>query len=121
MLRATTTAAPDIDGVIVHLAGTAGMAEADQLEMLLNGIAAGRPRRVVFDFTGLELLTSICIGELITFRKTVRVETEASGAAGRVVIAGAVKGINQSLRFTRLDELFDLYPDVATARAALKA
>jgi anti-anti-sigma regulatory factor len=121
VLRTSTTPAPDIGGLIVHLSGTAGMAEADQLQMLLNNIVSGRPRRVIFDFTGLELLTSICIGEMITFRKSLLAEVAAeTGEKGRVVIASAAKGINQSLRFTRLDELFELFPDVGAARAALK-
>lgn len=122
MLRTSTTHATDIEGVIVHLSGTAGMSEAGQLSMLLSSLAAGQPRRVILDFTGLELLTSICIGELITFRKSVMSACEVDGRGqGRIVIAGAQSWINQSLRFTRLDELFELFPDVESARAALKA
>ena len=96
------------------------MAEADQLQLLLNGIAAGQPRRVIFDLAGLELLTSICIGELITFRKAIMSAATEDGRGGaRVVIAGAAPGINKSLRFTRLDELFELFTDADAARAAL--
>ena len=77
---------------------------------------------MILDFEGLELLTSICIGELIVFRKNVLSACEADGrGTGRVVIAGSRPFINQSLRFTRLDELFELFADVDTARAALKA
>ena len=124
MLRTSTTHATDIEGVIVHLSGTAGMADLDQFSMLLDSIAAAAPppRRVILDFEGLELLTSICIGKLITFRQSVLSACEADGrGTGRIVIAGAQSWVNQSLRFTRLDALFEMFPDVATARAALKA
>lgn len=98
------------------------MAESGQFSMLLNQLASGQPRRVVFDFSGLELLTSICIGEMIAFRKSVMSSLAHDGRGpGRIVIAGAAPGINQSLRFTRLDELFELFQDVDAARATLKA
>lgn len=121
MLRTSTTTAADIDGVIVHMSGTAGMSEAAQLSMLLTAVLAGQPRRVVFDIGGLDMLTSICIGEMITFRKSL-MDAAAHDTRGpaRVVIAAAKPGIGQSLRFTRLNELFELFADVESARAALK-
>lgn len=121
MLRTSSTTAPDIDGVILHLSGTAGMAESGQLSMLLSQVVAGQPRRVIFDFSGLDLLTSICIGEMVGFRKSLMTGLESDGRGpARIVIAGARPGINQSLRFTRLNELFELFADVESARAAMK-
>jgi len=122
VLRTSTTPAPDIDGVIVHIAGTAGMTEVGQLTTLLSAVVAGQPRHAVIDMTGLDLLTSICIGEMVAFRRAVIAAGRESGApSGKVVIAGAREMINKSLRYARLNELFELYPDVAAARTALKA
>jgi hypothetical protein len=97
------------------------MSEAGQLAMLLTAVVAGQPRRVIFDVGGLDMLTSICIGEMITFRKSL-MDAAAADTRGpaRVVIAAAKPGIGQSLRFTRLNELFELFADVESARAALK-
>jgi hypothetical protein len=128
MFTITTTPEPAIDGAVIKLTGSF-MAEAgQQLQMKLTFALAGHPRNVVLDLTGLEMISSLNIGELVSFRRAILAGPPAEeGAAasgttpyGLVVIAGASPMIQKTLTFTRLDQLFPLYPDIPSAIAAVQ-
>jgi len=111
---------PAIDGIIVRLSGAATFEESGRLQELLAPLAEACPRGVVLDFSKLEIITSLCIGVLVAFRKGVIAGPPDEHQPGRVVIASASAGINRSLKFTRLDDLFELFDDVSSAVAALR-
>lgn len=99
------------------------MSDAGQmLQMKLTFLMAGHPRNVVLDLSELEMISSLNIGELVTFRKGIMAGppgTQQAAPFGRVVIAGASPLIEKTLTFTRLHELFPLYPTVQDAVAAI--
>ena len=125
MFTITTTPEPAIDGVIIKLTGSLMADAGQQLQMKLTFALAGHPRNVILDMAGLEMISSLNIGELVSFRRGILAGppgTPAGGAPyGKVVIAGASPLIEKSLTFTRLDQLFPLYPDMASALAAVQA
>lgn len=125
MFTITTTPEPSIDGIVIKMTGAATVDAGPKLQMKLTFAVASHPRNVVLDMSELEILTSLCIGELVSFRKATLAgrpgEHDGDGhPPGLVAIAGASELINKSLRFTRLDQLFPLYPDVASALAAIR-
>lgn len=140
MLVIETNIEQAIHGLIIRLQGAAVVDYADDLERSLNAAVARRPTNVVLDLQGLTIITSLCIGKLVVFRKAViagaapapagparkvmvseiRGDRANDGPHGRVVIAGAKEGVSRSMKFTRLDELFELFPTVEAAVKALK-
>jgi anti-anti-sigma factor len=100
------------DGVVVLvLRGSADIHCEVLLEEVLAKIAKGRPRRVIFDLRGIDILTSLAIGVLVGFRARVMNE------GGSVVMAGTPEPIARTMRFTRVSELFQRYGTVEEARA----
>lgn len=120
MFTVTTDRERGPDGVVVKMTGAATMEAAPQLSMALMRVVAGHPRWVVLDFSDLQLLTSICIGELVAFRNGVLRGRGGGEAGGVVVVAGATEFVNRSLTFSRLDTVFPLYPSVDAAIASVK-
>jgi anti-anti-sigma regulatory factor len=59
----------------------AGVLEAGVLEASLSRLAARRPARVTFDLSGLQFISSLAMGSLVTFRRA------AARAGGRVCLA----------------------------------
>lgn len=109
----------------MQLAGSATVNEAELLQEQLALIADDRPACVVIDMSKLDIITSLCIGVLVSFRKTVLAGRPAAerledSEPGLVVVAGASPFVNKSLAFARLDQVFKLYPDVDSATAALR-
>jgi anti-anti-sigma regulatory factor len=140
VLLIETIPEPVIDGLIIRLQGAAVVDHAEQLEKSLTAALAKHPANVVLDLRELAIITSLCIGKLVVFRKGVisgagtktaagqpvtvaeiRGDRENEAVHGRVVIAGAKEGVSRSMKFTRLDELFELFPTVESAVKALKA
>lgn len=126
MFTITTTPEPAISGLIIKLTGSLMAESGQQLQMKLTFALAGHPRNVVLDLTGLEMISSLNIGELVSFRRAILAgppgtDTSDTIPYGQVVIAGASPMIQKTLTFTRLDQLFPLYTDVPTAIAAAKA
>jgi anti-anti-sigma regulatory factor len=122
MFTVTSTPEPAIDGVIVKMAGAATGTAGAELQMKLTFIVAGHPRGVIFDFSALEMISSLNIGELVAFRKAILAGPPGYHGSdyGKAVIAGASPMMLKALTFTRLDQIFPLYPDVASAIEALR-
>ncbi|MFT3683804.1 MAG: STAS domain-containing protein [Phycisphaerales bacterium] len=122
MFSIKATPEPSIDGVIVKMSGAATGTAGAEMQMKLTFVVAGHPRGVVIDVSELEMISSLNIGELVAFRKAIMAgPPDHHGAAyGKVVIAGATPMFEKALTFTRLDAIFPLYPNVASAVEALK-
>lgn len=99
---------------IVGLRGSADIHSTDQLQQALDALAAQKPKAFVLDLSGVDILTSLAIGVLVGFRKSVM------DAGGTVVLSGVPEPIAKTLRFTRVSELFVRYGTAAEASAALR-
>ena len=97
---------------VVKLVGAADLAGAETFDHHLTLLSARRPGRVVFDLAGLTMISSICIGSLVAFRRG----CEARG--GRVALAAPNEFVGDALRRSRLDVIFPMH---ATVEAALGA
>jgi anti-anti-sigma factor len=101
-----------VDGVVVVAMRGSGDIHCETiLQEALADVAKKRPRRVILDLRGLDILTSLAIGVLVGFRARVMHE------GGSVVMTGVAEPIVRSMRFTRVSELFQRYATVDEARA----
>lgn len=122
MFTFTTTPEPSIDGLVVKMAGSATGEAGAQIQMKLTFIVAGHPRAVIVDMSALEMISSLNIGELVSFRKAILAGPPGhhGGPYGKVVIAGASPMILKALTFSRLDQIFPIYADIPSAIEAMK-
>ncbi|MDP1663194.1 MAG: STAS domain-containing protein [Phycisphaerales bacterium] len=101
------------DGVVVvALRGSADIHSDAVLEEALERVEVAKPRRVVFDLRGLDILTSLAIGVLVGFRARVL------HRGGTVVMACVPEPIVKSMRFTRVSALFQCFRTVEEAHAS---
>lgn len=124
MFTITSRPEPSIEGAVIQLIGDVMSDADDKLQTTFAAVIAQRPRNVVLDMSGLEVISSTNISELVKFRKEIVLgsldrEGGQTKAQGRVVIAGAPVMIQKTLQFTRLDHLFPLYHDVPSAIVSL--
>ncbi len=102
---------PGPDGVVVvALRGSADIHSDAVLEEALARVEVARPRRIVLDLSGLDILTSLAIGVLVGFRARVLQRS------GTVVMAAVPEPIVKSMRFTRVSALFQCFRTVEEAR-----
>jgi anti-anti-sigma factor len=57
--------------VVVRVAGEAGVRQAAELTAALLGPSAGRPALVTLDLAGLNFISSLAMGVLVSFRRGV--------------------------------------------------
>ena len=63
----------DRDGVkLVVLRGEAGVAEAPDMSALMIDLAASRPKKLVFELTGLPFISSMAMGEMAALAAALR-------------------------------------------------
>jgi anti-sigma B factor antagonist len=79
----------------------------------IAAVAAGRTRLAI-DLSGVELLTSAGMGALIS------IDRECRSRGGRTALFGLSDQLLGLLRTTRLDRIFTVQPDEASALAALR-
>jgi anti-anti-sigma factor len=101
------------EGPLVRLRGEAGVAEANFLETSLLPLIATRPARVTFDLTELQLLSSLSMGALVTFRRAV------VRAGTRVYLAPNLHPtVREALERAQLMGLFEAAGDTPAAGPA---
>jgi anti-anti-sigma factor len=101
------------DGVtVVRLIGAADLSGAATLERAIMLLSARRPARVVFDMTRLSILSSLCIGALVSYRRA------CADWHSEVVLAGATGPVEAALLRCRLDQLFTIAPSLESALAS---
>lgn len=102
--------------VVVSLQGSADIHSESDLEREFTKVAGAKPRLVVIDLHGVDILTSLAIGVLVGFRTRVMAE------GGRVAVARVPETIAKTMKFTRVSELFSSYATVedAVARESAK-
>jgi len=86
----------------------AGTVKAEALALI------GADADVVVDLSGISFLDSTGVGVLVSLFKAAR----KNGRDAR--FAGIAPGVRSVLEVIKLDRIFDLYPDAASAAAALR-
>jgi len=87
------------DGVKLVLRGSADIAAADVMQRQFLPVTVTKPRRVLIDLSGLDLISSIAMGALVHFHHGVRQH------GGEVVLCGATGVVLDSLRRAQLDRM----------------
>jgi anti-sigma B factor antagonist len=100
----------DNDILIISADGGLNSQNADQFVNELETLIEGGQTKIIVDCTRLEHITSYGLGVLV------RLHTKLAKRGGSVKLA-CVKGlIEQLLAITRLNSIFEIYPDVNRAR-----
>ena len=109
------------EGVLV-LAFTEPLLEAAAVEEALAAVAETECRKVVLDCRAVHSLVS---GSLYPghepFKPLVALLRRLEGDGGRLVLCNLDAGIEEVLRITRLNTLFEIQPDLHQALSALGA
>jgi len=94
---------------VVAIAGSADVnASATLREALLGAVEAGKTR-IVCDLSETDFICSDALGVLV------RAFLKARARGGFVHLARPQASVRQVLETTRLDHLFEVFPDVASA------
>jgi anti-anti-sigma factor len=101
--------------IIVSLSGSANLASEPLLDRETTRMAAARPALLVLELSGLELITSLAIGQLVALAHSIRRH------GGDVVLAGVPELIIQVLDRTRLRTFFRTFDSVESALASSQA
>jgi anti-sigma B factor antagonist len=96
--------------VVIELAGRVMLGpESQKIETLLSELIAGGKRRFVFELSGVRHMDSTGIGRFISALNQV------IQAGGKMRLAGATGVVREGFRVTRLDTVFEFFPDVEAA------
>ena len=96
--------------VIVKLIGEARM-DVEDAQFQLDRVIVHHPKTIIVDCSQLNFLSSIGMSLFVNLNRT------AKKSQGTVTLAGLQPRILESLTHARLNELFKLAPDLATALA----
>ena len=98
--------------LVVGVQGSLDRKTSDGFLERIDALIEGGVQKLVLDCTGLEYVSSLGLGVLVRVRKRF-------ATAGRDIrIAGVSGTVAEMLRITRLDRVFDFYPDVDAALQA---
>jgi anti-sigma B factor antagonist len=84
-------------------------------EHIANFIEANRPKRVIFDFKGVKFFSSRVLGMLLEARATL------ATWQGQVFISSINPQLHRVFKITNLDQVFEFFPDAASALNAPRA
>jgi len=96
--------------VVIRVTGRVMLGpESKKIEKTLDELITQGKRRFVFDLSGVEHMDSTGIGRFISALNKVR------QASGKLRMAGAARGVREGFRVTRLDTVFEFFPEVESA------
>ena len=96
-------------GVLVKIVGDAGVTQVAKLEHELSMVMLRRPPLVVLDMAQLSFVSSLGMGALVSFRRSV------TNKGGQVRLANVPPMIRDGFRRARLDLLFPMFDTVDAA------
>lgn len=99
--------------VVVRIAGTVQLAEADELSAQLPGLMSTEATSLILDLSDLEFISSLGIAAFVKVHRTARERS------GRVVIVNPRPPIANLLRITRVSELLPIFGSLEAARTAV--
>lgn len=104
------------DGVLTILVRDQRMVDEAQLEQLEKDIAAlldkSTEDKVILDFQNVQFMSSSMLGKLVKIQK------QCQGFKVKLKLSSVSDDIRQVFKITRLDKVFDLEKDEASARKA---
>ncbi len=100
--------------LIIKASGTLNSQTADQFVESIGKMVDVRLWNIIVDCSELDHLSSYGLGVLVRLHK------QMDNKLGEIKIASAKGRIVDILRLTRLNKLFEIYPDVQSARQAFK-
>jgi anti-sigma B factor antagonist len=86
-----------------------------QLQTQIQGAIAAQSTGIILDLSALPFLDSAGLGELVVAYKAVR------GSGARLAIAAPNDQARQLFALTDLDQVFEIYQDIAAATQALSS
>ncbi|HOD81064.1 MAG: Anti-sigma-B factor antagonist [Planctomycetes bacterium ADurb.Bin126] len=95
--------------VVVRIAGSAGMREAEQMRAALEKLADDKPPLIVLDLSSMEFICSMGLGAIIQSHLRSRHHN------GQVRLVNPQPAVLDLLETTRLNKLFQIYPSVEQA------
>lgn len=110
------TYAQEIDGDLLILTADGGInrGTAQQLIESIAKLVEAGVRRIIIDFSKVDLITSSGISTLLLLNRSMR------HRGAEVKLAGLHGMVAQVLQLSRLDRVFEMYPDVPQARLAFR-
>jgi len=99
------------DGItVVRVSGRVMLgSEGGKIDKVLDELIGQGHRRFIFDISGVAHMDSTGIGRFVSALNKVR------EAGGKLRMAGATGGVREGFRVTRLDTIFEFFPDVNSA------
>lgn len=97
---------------VLPLKGEIDLHVSPAITQSLNAMTEKKPERIVIDLTSATYIDSAGLAALILAMKTV----EAYG--GRFLLAGVDETMRSIFETSRLDQIFEIFPDVNAALAA---
>jgi anti-sigma B factor antagonist len=92
--------------------GELDYADCSAFRSMVERVVQARPEACIVDFSGVEYLDSSCLGQLLSLHR------DYCGAGGRLALV-ASKPVGAILDVTRLDGMFEVAADIASALASL--
>ena len=92
--------------LLVKVTGDAGVAAVSELDDKLMRLTAGKPPSVIVDLSGLAFISSIGMGALVNFHKSIHRQ------GGAVRFAAPQPMVNEAFKRARLHSLLDIRPTV---------
>ena len=99
------------NAVVLAVAGSVSMTDAERLQEKLEQIAAERVPIIVLDLREMDFICSVGLGAIIVGHLKCRHH------AGQVRLVSPVPSVRELLETTRLTKLFDIYDSVEEALA----
>ena len=97
--------------LVVALNGELSVGDVDNLDVSLTSAISRRPKLTVFDLTRLTFISSLGMGKMVTYMRSV------TPHGGRAVLAGANELVGQALERGHLTEVFETFVTVDDAIA----
>ncbi len=91
---------------VIRLSGRLEVTEIEGLSDLLGELIARDDTQIVLDLSGVGFMSSSMIGLLL------RTRSQLAEKQGRLVLACVPDEVHQVLKVSRLDEVFEIVPDV---------
>ena len=119
MANSAHYATKNVDGVLAIVFRQSQILNAVTIEEISTGLKAlvdaAKENQFVLDFSRVTYLSSSALGMLISLQKRVLQKK------GRLKLSGIREEIMEVFRITRLDTVFDIYKDAASAVEAFRS
>lgn len=100
--------------LIVAVRGEGGVHESQRLDQELMRISTLHPALAVLDLSGLQFISSIGMGSLVSFQRSL------GRHGGKVRLAACAGMVRDALHRARLDKQFEMYDTVDAATAGAR-